>query len=82
MAKLKLLFLHTLFDWITAKGLCRFSTLLDFLDSLCFLNCILLPSILGFSSIKFDYLSNFLFYFIIIMKIEILLIEIVKRVPY
>ena len=36
VAELKLLFLHMLFDWTSAIGLCRSSTLLDFIDSLCF----------------------------------------------
>ncbi len=36
VAELKLLFLRMLFDWTSATGLCRSSTLLDFLDSLCF----------------------------------------------
>ena len=36
MAELKLLFLRTLFDWISTSGQCHFSTLLDFIDSCCF----------------------------------------------
>ena len=36
VAELKLLFFRMLFDWTSATGLCRSSTLLDFIDSLCF----------------------------------------------
>ena len=36
VAELKLLFLRTLFDWISATGLFCFSTLLEFIDSCCF----------------------------------------------
>ena len=36
VAELKLLFLRMLFDWTSATRLCRSSTLLDFIDSLCF----------------------------------------------
>jgi hypothetical protein len=36
VAELKLLFLRTLFDWMSATGLFCFSNLLEFLDSCCF----------------------------------------------
>ena len=36
VAKLKLVFLRMLFDWISASGQCCSSTLLDFIDSCCF----------------------------------------------